>query len=134
MPSNQIQTSSRKLFTAHFARSNSHLNLTQVTGTTNGFIFQIINSLTECWGAPLTCFDCKLCHRFNLVPRALFSKSREKRPKDEVATGFVSSWLKSLTCFSFCILFVVLFQRDGCGRVNYTLYSLILRTIFERTT
>ena len=48
--SDQIQTSSRKLFTAHFACGNSDLNLTLVTGTTNGFIFQIINSLTESWG------------------------------------------------------------------------------------
>ena len=56
--SDQIQTSSRKLFTAHFACGNSDLNLTLVTGTTNGFIFQIINSFTESWGVRLTCFDC----------------------------------------------------------------------------
>ena len=56
--SDQIQTSSRKLFTAHYACSNSDLNLTLVTGTTNGFIFQIINSLIESWGVRLTCFDC----------------------------------------------------------------------------
>ena len=43
--SDQIQTSSRKLSTAHYACSNSDLNWTPVTGTTNGFIFQIINSL-----------------------------------------------------------------------------------------
>ena len=30
--------------------SNSDLNLTPVTGTTNGFIFQIINLLIESWG------------------------------------------------------------------------------------
>ena len=53
--SDQMQTSSRKLFTAH---SNFDLNLTLVTGTTNGFIFQIINSLIESWGVRLTCFDC----------------------------------------------------------------------------
>ena len=57
--SDQIQTSSRKLFTAHYACSNSDLNLTLVTGTANGFIFQIINSLIESWGVRLTCFDCK---------------------------------------------------------------------------
>ena len=56
--SDQIQTSSCKLFTAHYACSNSDLNLTLVTGTTNGFIFQIINSLIESWGVRLTCFDC----------------------------------------------------------------------------
>ena len=26
---------------------------------TNGFIFQLINSLIECWGVRLTCLDCK---------------------------------------------------------------------------
>ena len=57
--SDQIQTSSRKLFTAHFACRNSDLNLTPVTGTTNGFTFQIINSLIESWGVRLTCFCCK---------------------------------------------------------------------------
>ena len=54
--SDQIQTSSRKLFTAHYACSNSDLNLTPVTGTTNGFIFQIINSLIESWGGTLDLF------------------------------------------------------------------------------
>ena len=48
--SDQIQRSSRKLFTAHYACKNAALNLTPVTGTTNGFIFQIINSLIESWG------------------------------------------------------------------------------------
>ena len=57
--SDQIQTSSCKLFTAHYACSNSDLNLTLVTGTTNGFIFRIISSLIESWGVRLTCFDCK---------------------------------------------------------------------------
>ena len=56
--SDQIQTSSRKLFTARYTCSNSDLNLTLVTGTTNGFIFQMINSLIESWGVRLTCFDC----------------------------------------------------------------------------
>ena len=45
--SDQIQRSSRKIFTAHYACRNAALNLTPVTGTTNGFIFQIINSLIE---------------------------------------------------------------------------------------
>ena len=58
--SDQIQRSSRKIFTAHYACRNAALNLTPVTGTTNGFIFQIINSLIESWGVRLTWFDCKL--------------------------------------------------------------------------
>ena len=57
--SDQIQRSSRKIFTAHDASRNAALNLTPVTGTTNGFIFQIINSLIESWRVRLTWFDCK---------------------------------------------------------------------------
>ena len=57
--SEQIRRSSRKIFTAHYACRNAALNLTPVTGTTNGFIFQIINSLIEFWGVRLTWFDCK---------------------------------------------------------------------------
>ena len=34
------------------------MNLTLVTGTTNGFIFQIINSWTESWRVCLTCIGC----------------------------------------------------------------------------
>ena len=55
----QIQRSSGKIFTAHYACRNAALNLTPVTGTTNEFIFQIINSLIESWGVCLTCLDCK---------------------------------------------------------------------------
>ena len=57
--SDQIQRSSRKIFTAHYACRNAALNLTPVTGTTNGFIFQIIHSLIESWGVRLTWCDCK---------------------------------------------------------------------------
>ena len=46
---------SRKIFTAHYACRNAALNLTPVTGTTNGFICQIINSS---WGVRLTWFNC----------------------------------------------------------------------------
>ena len=56
--SDQIQRSSRKIFNAHYACRNAALNLTPVTGTANGFIFQIINSLIESWGVRLTWFDC----------------------------------------------------------------------------
>ena len=56
----QIQRSSRKIFTSHYAYRNAALNLTLVTGTTNGFIFQIINSLIQSWGLRLTCLDCNL--------------------------------------------------------------------------
>ena len=43
--SDQIQRSSSKIFTAHNACRNADLNLTLVTGGTNGFIFQLISSL-----------------------------------------------------------------------------------------
>ena len=56
--SDRIKRSSRKIFTAHYACRKAALNLTPVTGTTNGFIFQIINSLIESWGVRLTWFDC----------------------------------------------------------------------------
>ena len=58
-----VQRSSRKIFAAHYACRNAALNLTPVTGTTNGFIFQIINSLIESWGVRLTWFDCKFVGR-----------------------------------------------------------------------
>ena len=49
--SDQMQRSSRKIFTAHYACRNADSNLTPVTGTTNGFIFsnnQFINTIV--WG------------------------------------------------------------------------------------
>ena len=58
--SDQMQRSSRKIFTAHYACRNAALNLTPVTGTTYGFIFQMINSLIESWGLRLTWFDCNI--------------------------------------------------------------------------
>ena len=58
--SDQKQRSSRKIFTAHDVCRNVALNLTPVTGTTNGFIFQIINSLIESLGVRLTWFDCNV--------------------------------------------------------------------------
>ena len=48
--SDQIQRSSRQILTPHYAWRNAHLNLTLVTGTTTGFIFQMVASLTESWG------------------------------------------------------------------------------------
>ena len=56
--SDQIQRSSHKIFRAHSACRNADLNLTPVTQTTNGLIFQIINLLIEFWGVRLTCLDC----------------------------------------------------------------------------
>ena len=58
--SDQIQSSSRKIFTAQYACRNTDLNLAVVAGTTNGFTFQIINLLMESWGVRLTSLDCDL--------------------------------------------------------------------------
>ena len=49
--SDQIQRSSRKIFTAHYACRNANLNLTPVTGTTNGFIFQTRRLKSFPWDA-----------------------------------------------------------------------------------
>ena len=56
--SDQIQRSSRKIFTAHYSCRNTDLNLTLVSETTNAFIFQKINSLIESCGVRLTGLDC----------------------------------------------------------------------------
>ena len=55
--SDQIQRSSRKIFTAHYACRNAALNLTPVTGTTRVH-FSNNDSLIESWGVRLTWFDC----------------------------------------------------------------------------
>ena len=73
----QIQRSSRKIVTAHYACRNAALNLTPVTGTTNGFIFQIINSLIESWGVRLTWFD------RNVVGFSKCSSTVKKQSKKE---------------------------------------------------
>ena len=54
--SDQIQRGSRKVLIAHYACGNADC----LTGTTNGFIFQMINSLIESWGVRLTCLDCNI--------------------------------------------------------------------------
>ena len=74
--SDQIERSSRKIFTAHYACRNAVLNLTPVTGTTNGFIFQISNSLIESWGVRLTWFDCKSKQKID-------DNNKKKRKKKE---------------------------------------------------
>ena len=46
--SDQMQRSSLKIFTAHYAYRNADLNFTPVTGTTDGFIYtnnQFINRI-----------------------------------------------------------------------------------------
>ena len=63
----QIQGSSRNIFTAHHPCKNVDLNLTLVKlGKTNGFIFQIINTLIESCEVRLTCLECKTSFPFLL--------------------------------------------------------------------
>ena len=81
--SDQIQGSSRKIFTAHYTCRNAALNLTPVTGTTNGFIFQIINSLIESWGVRLTWFDC------NGEVRSK-EEANQTRPETQISRGGVT--------------------------------------------
>ena len=55
-----MQRSSRKIFTAHYAYRNADLNLTPVTGTTNGFIFSNNQFIKQnLFGVSLTCLGCE---------------------------------------------------------------------------
>ena len=75
------------------AGRNAALNLTSVTGTTNGFIFQIINSLIESWGVRLTLFDCK--------PQELITQYAWNRPASQplnVAKGESQGSKKYIYC------------------------------------
>ena len=49
--------------------------MTKDTGTTNAFIFQMINSWIESWRVRLTCFDCKYGH---LMPNSMKKKNLAK--------------------------------------------------------
>ena len=71
--SDQIQGSSRKIFTPHCTCRNANLILTIVTGMINGFIFQIFNSLIESWGGSL---DLPLLQReFEIATRSSYKYS-----------------------------------------------------------
>ena len=90
--SDQIQRSSRKILPAHYACRNAALNLTPVTGMTNGFIFQIINLLIESWGVRLTCFDCKRLMTSEAHQESISLNCRE-------ASGSMSSQTSSSSSF-----------------------------------
>ena len=68
----QIQISSRKIFTAHYACRNADFNFTLVMGTTKGFIFQIINSLMESWGLRMG-EESRAAFSFPLFPHLILS-------------------------------------------------------------
>ena len=127
--SDQIQTSSRKLFTAHYACSNSDLNLTPVTGTTNGFIFQIINSLIESLGVRLTCFDCKtLCWLSNWIQRIIQENAGSGERRAELRRS--TRKLQSIIKVSSWRLYNVFNQQDQNS--FSTIWSLIKRSLRGR--
>ena len=64
--SDQKQRSSCQILTAHYAWRNAHLNLTLVTGTTTGFIFQMVTSLTESWGYTWPALTGTIIHELEL--------------------------------------------------------------------
>ena len=111
--SDQIQRSSRKIFTAHYACRNAALNLTPVTGTTNGFIFQIINSVIESWGVRLTYFDCKIV-RF--VSRF--------RPLDVLQGIYLSSFHKVCIHILVDVRTGTTFERNGSLGYHHIIYGL----------
>ena len=99
--SDQIQRSSRKIFTAHYANA---LNLTPVTGTSNGFIFQIINSLMESWGVHLTWFDCNGVKLAFFLIRFIVDNANERQPL------FVALFVE----FLFGYLIFIISETDNC--------------------
>ena len=102
--SDQIQRSSLKEFTAHYACRKANLNLTLVAGTTNGFIFQIISSLIESCGVCLTCLDCNCTDSWEGKRHAL---------PDIIVMGRCG-W--PLEVWSLCLLYVLLMPLIHCIR------------------
>ena len=56
--SDQIQSTSRKIKYSLLRMQKCRFEFDPSNGTTKGFFFQIINTLTESWGVRLTCLDC----------------------------------------------------------------------------
>ena len=57
--SDRLQKSYHEKSAAHYKCRNADLNFILVQAMTNGFTFQIINSLMKSWGVRLTCLDYK---------------------------------------------------------------------------
>ena len=122
--SDQIQRSSRKIFTAHYACRNAALNLTPVMGTTNGFIFQIISSLIESCGVRLTCLDCNCTDSWEGKRHAL---------PDVIVMGRCG-W--PLEVWSLCLLYVLLMPlihslrafSDNMATHKYVTWKLHVKT------
>ena len=77
--SDQIQRSSRQIFTAHYACRNAHLNLTLVTGTFTGFILQIVTSLIESWGYAWPALTGKIFNSLSPSPNYSWIRARIQR-------------------------------------------------------
>ena len=122
--SDQIQRSSRKIFTAHYACRNAALNLTPVTGTTNGFIFQIINSLIESWGVRLTCLDCNGTDSWEGKRHAL----------PDIIEMEKCEW--TLEVWSLCSLYVLLMPLIHCIRAfsdNMATHKYVTWKLYAKT-
>ena len=118
--SDQIKRSSLKISTTLYACRNADLNLTLVMGTTCGFIFQIINSLTESWEGTLD------------LPWLYQVKINEKNHFSTVIMMSLFRWFSlffivclSYTCHYIFLLWVFLFfsglvyKRPAQGSAQY---------------
>ena len=122
--SDQIQRSSHKILTAHYACRNADLNLTLVTGRTNKFIFQIINSLIESWGVRLTCLDCNCTDSWEGKRHIL---------PDIIVMG-KCEWL--LEVWSLCLLYVLLMPLIHCIRAfsdNIATHKYVIWKLHAKT-
>ena len=100
--SDQIQRSARKIFTAHYACRDADLNLTTVTGTTNGFIFQITNSLigqckTKTADCRLQTADCGPGVKCRLSVKCRL-QSAVRRLRFTLTDSLIGFWGLRLTC------------------------------------
>ena len=129
--SDQIQRSSRKIFTAHYACRNAALNLTPVTETTNGFIFEIINSLIESCGVRLTWFDCKSSEYLKFQSLFLPVKPQDQNMNSYLQPLFISyrSSGEKLIKFIFCDHVRNSHDHSVSQNIDITRRNLILITL-----
>ena len=122
--SDQIQRSSLKEFTAHYACRKANLNLTLVAGTTNGFIFQIISSLIESCGVCLTCLDCNGTDSWEGKRHAL----------PDIIEMEKCEW--TLEVWSLCSLYVLLMPLIHCIRAfsdNMATHKYVTWKLYAKT-
>ena len=110
------QRSSRKIFTTNYACRNADLNLTVITGTTNGFIFQTINLLMGSLGVRLTCLDCNGCYLLRKCDKGDNSDTWN----NDIVYSTANLLNKSITLFqSPCIfLNIIIFIDLYCANIS----------------